>query len=230
MDNGISTNGSTNGNGSGLTGASSSGFSFDTGSTNGGAVGTASPGGTSSTSSETFTFPLPRRTPGSYLEAAQNSTDGKSTRSESAYSSGSTHSTEASYNMDTAYKADTEYKATDRAPSHSEPEVPTPAPAPAAASPSTPAYEAMPPTDFDAIARTSMRRKAMGEAAVRIAGRLAHTELLQENTYATDPTSEADHLLSLLGEYLTAAGFERPELHAKLAGQSIVVNLVTPSK
>ncbi|NLE80091.1 MAG: hypothetical protein GX610_11020 [Rhodococcus sp.] len=159
-----------------------------------------------------------------------------------SYSNGSTHSTETSFSMDTAYKADTTYKAADSAPSHAETEMPTPGPAPTPppapaptpppvpASSSTVVDETASPIDFDALARTSMRRKEMGEAAVRIAGRLAHTELLQEGSSAADATSEADHLLTLLGEYLTAAGFERPELHAKLAGQSIVVDLVGPGK
>ncbi|WP_172650248.1 hypothetical protein [Rhodococcus opacus] len=82
--------------------------------------------------------------------------------------------------------------------------------------------------------RTVMRRNAMGVAAVRVAGRLAHTELLEEHlasasSHSADPTVDADELLALLGEYLVAAGFERPEIHAKLNGQSIVVDLRSPS-
>lgn len=82
--------------------------------------------------------------------------------------------------------------------------------------------------------RTVMRRNAMGVAAVRVAGRLAHTELLEEylasaSSHSADPTVDADELLALLGEYLVAAGFERPEIHAKLNGQSIVVDLRSPS-
>ncbi|MFD4368370.1 hypothetical protein [Rhodococcus sp. NPDC058521] len=93
----------------------------------------------------------------------------------------------------------------------------------------------LPPTDFDALGRTVMRRKAMGEAAVRVAGRLAHAELLEEYSKTSDgvdtePTAGADVLLNLLGDYLAAAGFDRPELHAKLSGQSIVIDLATPRK
>ncbi|MFE7416656.1 hypothetical protein [Rhodococcus sp. NPDC057529] len=82
--------------------------------------------------------------------------------------------------------------------------------------------------------RTVMRRNAMGVAAVRVAGRLAHTELLEDHlasasSHSADPTVDADELLALLGEYLVAAGFERPEIHAKLNGQSIVVDLRSPS-
>ena len=32
----------------------------------------------------------------------------------------------------------------------------------------------------------------------------------------------------MLGSYLLSSGFEHPEIHAKLGGQSIVVNLVSP--
>lgn len=73
----------------------------------------------------------------------------------------------------------------------------------------------------------------MGVAAVRVAGRLTHTELMANQTSSTsshssDPTTELDELLTMLGSYLLSSGFEHPEIHAKLGGQSIVVNLVSP--
>ncbi|GCE36368.1 hypothetical protein Rhow_001734 [Rhodococcus wratislaviensis] len=164
MKNGISTNGSGS---NGSAGSPATGSPFAEPGT-GGLTGSINGNGKSTTSSaETFTFPLPTRSSGS-------------------------HSTEA----------------------------------PAAASDTT-----APP---ESRGRTVMRRNAMGVAAVRVAGRLAHTELLEEHlasasSHSADPTVDADELLALLGEYLVAAGFERPEIHAKLNGQSIVVDLRSPS-
>ncbi|MDV7354173.1 hypothetical protein R4282_14275 [Rhodococcus oxybenzonivorans] len=98
--------------------------------------------------------------------------------------------------------------------------------------------EAAEPADttssLESRGRTVKRRNAMGVAAVRVAGRLAHTELLEDHlasasSHSADPTVDADELLELLGEYLVAAGFERPEIHAQLNGQSIVVDLRSPS-
>jgi hypothetical protein len=73
----------------------------------------------------------------------------------------------------------------------------------------------------------------MGVAAVRVAGRLTHTELIANqtspsSTHSSDPTMDLDELLTMLGSYLLSSGFEHPEIHAKLGGQSIVVNLVSP--
>jgi hypothetical protein len=81
--------------------------------------------------------------------------------------------------------------------------------------------------------RTVVRRDAMGVAAVRVAGRLTHTELIANqaspsSTHSSDPTTDLDELLTMLGSYLLSSGFEHPEIHAKLGGQSIVVNLVSP--
>ena len=81
--------------------------------------------------------------------------------------------------------------------------------------------------------RTVVRRDAMGVAAVRVAGRLTHTELIANqaspsSTHSSDPTMDLDELLTMLGSYLLSSGFEHPEIHAKLGGQSIVVNLVSP--
>lgn len=89
-------------------------------------------------------------------------------------------------------------------------------------------------SSLESRGRTVMRRNAMGVAAVRVAGRLAHTELVEEHlasarSHSADPTVDSDELLELLGEYLVAAGFDRPEIHAKLGGQSIVVDLRSPS-
>lgn len=80
-----------------------------------------------------------------------------------------------------------------------------------------------------------MRRDSMGIAGVRTAGRLAHAELVAEHlasgrSRSMDPFSDNDGMLELLGEYLEAAGYERPEIHAKLGGQSIVVDLRTPGR
>lgn len=104
-----------------------------------------------------------------------------------------------------------------------EPPMPAPTPAPARES----------SRNLETRSRTVVRRDAMGVAAVRVAGRLTHTELIANhtspsNTYATDPTLDLDELLIMLGSYLLSSGFEHPEIHAKLAGQSIVVNLVSP--
>lgn len=222
MDYGISANGSTDGGTSGLTGTSSTGDSSSD--TNG-----SSPrNGATSASSDSFTFPLPRRTPGSYLESAKQETARQETEQQAPGQhsapdgADASTSTDSGYDIDSYYDTESSYGTTqNRAPSHNEPD------APASADALTPG------TDFDALGRTVMRRKAMGEAAVRVAGRLAHAELLQEyknfpTAVSADPMSEADHLLALLGDYLAAAGFECPELHAKLSGQSIVVNLVSP--
>jgi hypothetical protein len=81
--------------------------------------------------------------------------------------------------------------------------------------------------------RTVVRRDAMGVAAVRVAGRLTHTELIANqaspsSAHSSDPTTDLDELLTMLGSYLLSSGFEHPEIHAKLGGQSIVVNLVSP--
>jgi len=84
-------------------------------------------------------------------------------------------------------------------------------------------------TTSAATAPTPSRRKAMGVASVRIAARLAQTELGSAGGNA-DPTSDNDELLTLLGEYLLAGGLEKPELHATLGGQPIVVDLQTPQR
>ncbi|MFD9663824.1 hypothetical protein ACFWAY_19710 [Rhodococcus sp. NPDC059968] len=162
MENGISTNGSGSNGSAGTSPASASPFAEPS---TGGLTGRN--GKSTTSSAETFTFPLPTRSSGS-------------------------HSTEE----------------------------------PSEASDTT-----APP---EARGRTVMRRNAMGVAAVRVAGRLAHTELIEEHlasasSHSADPTVDADELLALLGEYLVAAGFERPEIHAKLNGQSIVVDLRSPS-
>ncbi len=84
-------------------------------------------------------------------------------------------------------------------------------------------------TPSAATAPTPSRRKAMGVASVRIAARLAQNELGSTGGNA-DPTSDNDELLTLLGEYLLAGGLEKPELHAMLGGQPIVVDLQTPQR
>ncbi|QNG17883.1 hypothetical protein G4H71_04845 [Rhodococcus triatomae] len=89
--------------------------------------------------------------------------------------------------------------------------------------------------DLEARGRTIMRRDAMGVAGVRTAGRLAHAELVAEHLASgrnrpVDPFSDNDEMLEMLGDYLEAAGFERPEIHAKLGGQSIVVDLRSPAR
>ncbi|NLV78640.1 MAG: hypothetical protein GXY65_04740 [Rhodococcus sp.] len=75
------------------------------------------------------------------------------------------------------------------------------------------------------------RRNSMGVASVRIAARLAQGELTSRasRTHA-DPTLDSDELLQLLGEYLLAGGLEKPEIHATLGGQPIVVDLQTPGR
>ncbi|KJF21421.1 hypothetical protein CJ178_27810 [Rhodococcus sp. ACPA4] len=87
--------------------------------------------------------------------------------------------------------------------------------------------------NLETRSRTVVRRDAMGVAAVRVAGRLTHTELLANqaspsSSHSSDPTIDLDELLTMLGSYLLSSGFEHPEIHAKLGGQSIVVNLVSP--
>lgn len=86
--------------------------------------------------------------------------------------------------------------------------------------------------NLETRSRTVVRRDAMGVAAVRVAARLTHTELIanhsSSNNYSSDPTMNLDELLTMLGSYLLSSGFEHPEIHAKLGGQSIVVNLVSP--
>ena len=87
--------------------------------------------------------------------------------------------------------------------------------------------------NLETRSRTVVRRDAMGVAAVRVAGRLTHTELLANqaspsSAHSSDPTVDLDELLTMLGSYLLSSGFEHPEIHAKLGGQSIVVNLVSP--
>ncbi|WP_211270113.1 hypothetical protein [Rhodococcus phenolicus] len=75
------------------------------------------------------------------------------------------------------------------------------------------------------------RRNSMGQASVRIAARLAQGELATRNRgLASDPTLDNDELLSLLGEYLLAGGLEKPEIHATLGGQPIVVDLQAPQR
>jgi hypothetical protein len=74
------------------------------------------------------------------------------------------------------------------------------------------------------------RRNSMGVASVRIAARLAHGELGSRSSHGIDPTVDNDELLQLLGEYLVAGGLEKPEIHAKLGGQSIVVDLQSPHR
>ncbi|WP_424805675.1 hypothetical protein [Rhodococcus sp. 27YEA15] len=87
--------------------------------------------------------------------------------------------------------------------------------------------------NLETRSHTVVRRDAMGVAAVRVAGRLTHTELIgnhatASSTHSSDPTTDLDELLTMLGSYLLSSGFEHPEIHAKLGGQSIVVNLVSP--
>lgn len=76
------------------------------------------------------------------------------------------------------------------------------------------------------------RRNSMGQASVRIAARLAQSELATRNHrgLASDPTVDNDELLSMLGEYLLAGGLEKPEIHATLGGQPIVVDLQAPQR
>ncbi|NMM92144.1 hypothetical protein B2J88_49185 [Rhodococcus sp. SRB_17] len=104
-----------------------------------------------------------------------------------------------------------------------DPSMPAPTPTPSRESSRT----------LETRSRTVVRRDAMGVAAVRVAGRLTHTELIANHsspsgTYSADPTINLDELLTMLGSYLLSSGFEHPEIHAKLGGQSIVVNLVSP--
>ncbi|TCN54818.1 hypothetical protein EV641_10481 [Rhodococcus sp. SMB37] len=74
------------------------------------------------------------------------------------------------------------------------------------------------------------RRNSMGVASVRIAARLAHGELGSRSSHGIDPTIDTDELLQLLGEYLVAGGLEKPEIHATLGGQPIVVDLQSPHR
>ncbi|MGX7723930.1 hypothetical protein [Rhodococcus sp. 5G237] len=78
------------------------------------------------------------------------------------------------------------------------------------------------------------RRNSMGVASVRIAARLAQNELTSRNSRSTgshgDPIADNDELLTLLGEYLLAGGLEKPEIHATLGGQPIVVDLQVPQR
>lgn len=178
MDNGISTNGTTtNGTTGDITNGTSNGSSRGS-SYLAEANGSGLTNGKSTTSSaETFTFPLPTR------KSKSHSSDDHSVAPVSA--------------------------PTESAPIESA-------------------------RSIEDLGRTIMRRNAMGVAAVRVAGRLAHTELLEDHitssrSHPADPTVDADALFALLGEYLTAAGFDRPEIHVKLAGQSIVVDLMNPS-
>ncbi|MFL1592367.1 hypothetical protein NQ854_05650 [Rhodococcus ruber] len=84
----------------------------------------------------------------------------------------------------------------------------------------------------DSTPTAASRRNSMGVASVRIAARLAHTELAAraQRPHASDPTVETDELLTLLGEYLVAGGFEKPEIRAVLGGQEIVVDLLAPRR
>lgn len=84
----------------------------------------------------------------------------------------------------------------------------------------------------DSTPTAASRRNSMGVASVRIAARLAHTELAAraQRSHASDPTVETDELLTLLGEYLVAGGFEKPEIRAVLGGQEIVVDLLAPRR
>ncbi|WP_413247713.1 hypothetical protein [Rhodococcus sp. Z13] len=81
---------------------------------------------------------------------------------------------------------------------------------------------------------TPSRRNSMGVASVRIAARLAHNELTARGARSGgahgDPTVDNDELLALLGEYLLAGGLEKPEIHATLGGQPIVVDLQSPQR
>ncbi|MFX1759994.1 MULTISPECIES: hypothetical protein [Rhodococcus] len=78
------------------------------------------------------------------------------------------------------------------------------------------------------------RRNSMGVASVRIAARLAQNELTSRDSRNTgshgDPIADDDELLTLLGEYLLAGGLEKPEIHATLGGQPIVVDLQVPQR
>jgi hypothetical protein len=74
------------------------------------------------------------------------------------------------------------------------------------------------------------RRNSMGVASVRIAARLAQGELGSRSSLGIDPTTDNDELLQLLGEYLVAGGLEKPEIHATLGGQPIVVDLQSPHR
>lgn len=74
------------------------------------------------------------------------------------------------------------------------------------------------------------RRNSMGVASVRIAARLAQGELGSRSSHGIDPTIDNDELLQLLGEYLVAGGLEKPEIHAMLGGQPIVVDLQSPHR
>ncbi|WP_409348284.1 hypothetical protein [Rhodococcus pyridinivorans] len=87
------------------------------------------------------------------------------------------------------------------------------------------------------------RRNSMGVASVRIAARLAQNELTSRDSRSTgshgdprstgshgDPIADNDELLTLLGEYLLAGGLEKPEIHATLGGQPIVVDLQVPQR
>ncbi|WP_082937643.1 hypothetical protein [Rhodococcus sp. 852002-51564_SCH6189132-a] len=87
------------------------------------------------------------------------------------------------------------------------------------------------------------RRNSMGVASVRIAARLAQNELTSRDSRSTgahgdprstgshgDPITDNDELLTLLGEYLLAGGLEKPEIHATLGGQPIVVDLQVPQR
>ena len=84
----------------------------------------------------------------------------------------------------------------------------------------------------DSTPTAASRRNSMGVASVRIAARLAHTELAAraQRPPASDPTIGTDELLTLLGEYLVAGGFENPEIRAVLGGQEIVVDLLAPQR
>lgn len=82
-----------------------------------------------------------------------------------------------------------------------------------------------------ATSPNSSRRTSMGVASVRIAARLAQNELSARSTRSGgDPMLDNDELLTLLGEYLLAGGLEKPELHAVLGGQPIVVDLQSPQR
>ncbi|MCD2096615.1 hypothetical protein LQ382_06555 [Rhodococcus rhodochrous] len=78
------------------------------------------------------------------------------------------------------------------------------------------------------------RRNSMGVASVRIAARLAQNELTSRDSRGIgshgDPMADDDELLTLLGEYLLAGGLEKPEIHATLGGQPIVVDLQVPQR
>ncbi|ATQ31202.1 hypothetical protein QM787_02775 [Rhodococcus ruber] len=88
----------------------------------------------------------------------------------------------------------------------------------------------------DSTPTAASRRNSMGVASVRIAARLAHTELAARAQRSgaggpdADPTLGTDELLTLLGEYLVAGGFENPQIRATLGGQEIVVDLLAPRR